>query len=52
MGYLMLKPSQQWYYLTHSWGDKEVYNISKSISMKENAIAWLDFKPAYFKAAV
>ena len=50
VGYLMPKPSlleQQWYYLTHSWGDKRVHTFPKGICQKVNVIAQLEFKFAY-----
>ena len=44
--------TQQWYYLTHSWGDKGVHTFPKDISPKVNTIAQLEFELIYFTAAV
>ena len=35
---------QWWYYLIHSWEDKEVYTFYKCISTLINAIARLEFE--------
>ena len=43
---------QQWYYLTHSWGDKGVHTTLKNICPKVNVIARLEFELAYYHVAV
>ena len=35
------------YFLTHSWEDKEIYIFPKSIILKVNVIARLEFEIAY-----
>ena len=35
---------KEWYYLIHRWRDKRVHAFPKGISLKVNAIAWLEFK--------
>ena len=37
LGYNFVE-EQQWYYLSHGWGDKKVYPIQTSISPKVNVI--------------
>ena len=46
----MLIEEQQWYYLIHSWGYKEVHTFFKSISLKLNLTLRLKFNLTYFKA--
>ena len=52
MGHLIPKPSlykkQLWYYLTHSWKDKGVNTFPKSISLKVNEMARIEFELADF----
>ena len=43
---------QEWYYLTHSWRDKEAHTFPKDISLKLNVIERLEFELAYFEATV
>ena len=51
-GYLMPKPEEQWYYLTHSWEDKGVHTFPKDICPKVNVIARLEYELAYYDSAV
>ena len=39
---VILVEGQYWYYLTHSWRDKDVHKFLKGISMKVNIIARLE----------
>ena len=39
-------------YLTYSWGNKDVHIFPKDIRRNVNVMTWLEFKLAYFKAAV
>ena len=39
---------EQQYYITHSWGNKEIHAFHKSISPYVNEIEWLDFEIAYY----
>ena len=47
-----LLEEQLWYYLTHSWEDKEVPTFPKGICLKVNVIARLEFKLAYYYSTV
>ena len=47
-GYLMPKPEQWRYNLTHSWEDKGVHNFPKGICVKVNVIARLEFELTYY----
>ena len=38
--------------LTHGWEDKEVHTFLKGISLKENAIVWVEFELAYYDIAI
>ena len=46
------KDEQEWFYLTHNWGNKGVHAFLKNISPKVNVIAQLGFELAYFEAAL
>ena len=53
----ILIEEQQWFYLTHSWGEKGVpmvlvHTFPKGISPKVNAIARLKFELAYNESVV
>ena len=50
VGYV-IQVEQQFYYLNHSWEDKGVHTISRSISPKGNALAWLEFELSYLEGA-
>ena len=50
--YLMLLEEQQWCYLTHSWEDKGVYIVPKSICPKVNVIVRLEFELTYYNPTV
>ena len=39
---------EQWYYLTYSWGTKEIHTFLKCIILYVNVIARLEFKLAYY----
>ena len=43
---------QEQCYLTHSYGDKEVYTSSKGISRKVNAVGFRDFELTYYDVTV
>ena len=45
---------QSWYYLTHSWEDKEVgvHTFPKGICLKVTVIARLEYELAYYDSAV
>ena len=47
-----LLEEQLWYYLTHSWEDKEVHTFPEGIYPKVNVIALLEFELAYYDSAV
>ena len=49
--FILLK-DQQYYYLTHSWGDKWVHAFPKGISLNVNVIVQLEFEVAYFATVV
>ena len=36
---------QQWYYLPHCRGDKDVHTFPKGFSLKVNVIVWLELEP-------
>ena len=40
----ILLEEQLWYYLTHSWEDKEVHTFPKGICPKGNVIARLEYE--------
>ena len=40
---------KNWYYLIHSWRDKEVHTFPKGINPKINIIVWLDYQLIFFK---
>ena len=48
----ILQEKQQWYYLTHSWEDKGAHTFPKSICLKVNIIAQLEFELAYHDSSV
>ena len=48
----ILQEEQYWYYLTHSWEDKEVHTFLKDICLKVNVIARLEHELAYYDSAV
>ena len=48
----ILLEEQLWYYLTHSWEDKEIHTFPKGINPKVNIIARLEYKPPYYDSAV
>ena len=43
---------QLWYYLTHSWEDKEFHTFPNGICPKVNIIAWLEIELTYYDSAV
>ena len=43
---------QYWYYLTHSWEDKEIHTFPKGICPKVNTIVRLEYEHAYYDSAV
>ena len=42
----------QWYYLIHSWRDREVHAFPKDVSPKMNEIEPLEFELAYLEPAI
>ena len=46
------KEGLQWYNLPHRWEDKGVHAFLMGICLKENVIAWLKFKLAYYDSVV
>ena len=42
----------EWYYLTHSCGDKGLHIFLKGISLKLNVMVQLDFKLDYYNVVV
>ena len=49
---VILLEEQLWYYLTHSWEDKEFHTFPKGICPKVNVIAQLEYELAYYNFAV
>ena len=49
---VILVEEQQWYYLTNSWGDKEVHTFRRGINPEVNVFAQLEFDFAYYNATV
>ena len=44
---------EQWrYYLTHSWWYKSVHSFPKSINLKVNTIAWLEFELVCYNVTI
>ena len=43
---------QQWYYLTHNWGNKGVHTFPKDVSPKVKVTSRPKFKLVYFKVAI
>ena len=43
---------QQWYYLTHNWGNRELNTFPKGISIKVNARVWQKFELTHYDVAV
>ena len=41
----------QWYYLTHSCGEKGAHNFLQGINPKLNVTVWLELELAYSKSA-
>ena len=48
----VLVEEHQWYYLNYCYESNRVNTFLMNICPKENVIAWLEFKLAYFEAAV
>ena len=48
----ILLEDRQWYYLIHSWDDKEVQAFAEATCPKVNLIARLEFELAYYDSAV
>ena len=48
----ILLEEEQWYYLTHSWEDKEVHTFPKGICSKVNVIERLEYELAYYDSRV
>ena len=48
----ILLEEQQWYYLTHSWEDKQVLTFPNVICPKVNVLTRMEFELAYYDSAV
>ena len=48
----ILLEEQVWYYLTHSWEDRGVHTFPKSICLKVNVIARLEYELTYYNSIV